>query len=207
MIYFLNREIRQPSSAIILQTEKNSMIQQFREAPSAYIFFVHELIQNFIEMRNAAKILKKIFQKFKNHFWGGLDEDHFKQRMNIDIENEHMALFFYNIMKDNAIYKIMKCAQQTLEDDKTTLQEYKIFIKNIEMYKWIYSHCKQCYNSAFIKQKYENNNKMQNAAKRAPGMPCADKNCKVHHPEAPCTSATPEETQTVEANSGKFAVL
>ena len=32
----------------------------------------------------------------------------------------------------------MKSAKQTLEDDKITLQEYKIFITIIEIYKKVY---------------------------------------------------------------------
>lgn len=53
----------------------------------------------------------------------------------VNIETEHMALFFHNVLKESTIYNIMKNAQQTLEDDKATLQEYKIFITIIEIYK------------------------------------------------------------------------
>lgn len=195
------RDFRQPSSAIIFQTQKNSMIQQFREAPSAYIFFVHELIQYFIEIRKAAGILNRIFNNLKNYYWGpdsnsGTNSPDTKpvQRMDVDIENEHMALFFYNILKDNAIYKIMKCAQQTLEDDKTTLQEYRIFIRTIEMYKWIYSHCKQCYNKALIRQRFNKHKGDANGQNRGQGM-CNDKNCKVHHPSTQTVENQPVQNQ------------
>lgn len=146
------REIREPFSAIIVQSENSSYIQQFREAPSAYIFFVNELIQNFIDVRKAALDLEKIFAKLKDYFWGktnshdGLPYVNKNQaKMDVNIEIEHMALFFHDIMKESAIYKIMKSAQQTLDEDKATLQEYKIFKNIIIVYKRIYAYCKQCY--------------------------------------------------------------
>lgn len=156
------REIREPFSAIIVQSENSSYIQQFREAPSAYIFFVNELIQNFIDVRKAALDLEKIFSKLKDRFWGkanandGLPYVNKNQaKMDVNIEIEHMALFFHDIMKDSAIYKIMKSAQQTLEEDKATLQEYKIFKHIIIVYKRIYAYCKQCYKVALIRQRFE----------------------------------------------------
>jgi hypothetical protein len=117
------------------------MIQQFREAPSAYIFFVHELIQSLIDFRTCGQILNKIFQKLKDHFWPlpdpSVDQTSSANqcRLEVDIEIEHMALFYHDIMKDSAIYKIMKSAKQSLDEDKSTLQEYKIFIGILDMYK------------------------------------------------------------------------
>ena len=75
--------------------------------------------------------------------------------MDVDIIIEHMALFFHDLMKDQAIYKIMKSAQQTLEDDKITIKEYTIFKQIITVYKRIYAYSKQCYRKALIRQKFE----------------------------------------------------
>lgn len=74
----------------------------------------------------------------------------------------------------------MKSARQTLEDDKVTLQEYKIFITIIEIYKKVYIHCKNCYNNALIKNKFE-------VGKPKPyrgmqGKECKRKNCPNCHP-------------------------
>ena len=140
------------------------MIQQFREAPSAYIKFVNELIDKFIKIREAALQLEKIFNKLKNYFWGEdetgeqattPDANKNHNKMNVNIETEHMALFYHDIMKDQAIYKIMKSAQQSIEDDKATINEYKIFREVVNCYKRIYAYCKQCYKVALIRQKFE----------------------------------------------------
>lgn len=125
------------------------MIQQFREAPSAYIFFVHELIKTFMDVKSSSKILSKIFDKLKDHFWSSPEEkEKMPQQLRpnfesvVNIETEHMALFFHNVLRETAIYKIMKSAQQTLEDDKLTLKEYRVFITIIEIYRKVYSYCK-----------------------------------------------------------------
>ena len=100
--------------------------------------------------------------------------------MDVNIVNEHMALFFHDIMKDQAIYKIMKSAQQSLDEDKSTLQEYKIFKQIIMVYKKIYAYCKQCYKVALIKQKFEDTNnigKLGEKYKRNRNY-CNSKNCK-----------------------------
>lgn len=180
LIFVSYREIRQPSSAIIVQSTSSSIIQQFREAPSAYIFFVNELIQHFIDVRCASIALNRIFSKIKDHLWGDLDSKgaipyvyNDQSKMDVNIVNEHMALFFHDIMKDQAIYKIMKSAQQSLEEDKATLQEYRIFKQIILVYKKIYSYCKQCYKVALIKRKFEN---PQGVGKpRRPGNYCANR--------------------------------
>lgn len=189
----LVRDNREPFSSIIVQNEDSSIIQQFREAPSAYIFFVNELIHNFIEIRQAALYLEQIFNKLKDHFWGdsnnktGLPYINKNQaKMNVNIEIEHMALFFHDIMKDQAIYKIMKSAQQTLDDDKQILLEYKVFKDIIKVFKRIYAYCKQCYKVALIRQKFEEPNKnVANGEKRAQdgsGNCCGNKNCKNCYP-------------------------
>jgi hypothetical protein len=175
---------QQAYSAIIVQTAKSSTIQQFREAPSCYIFFVHGLIKAFIDTRNAAINLGRIFDKLKNYFWNTPEQlakmpPQLRQdsQNKVNLETEHMALFFHHIMKENAIYKIMKSAQQTLEDDKATLLEYKIFVNVIDMYKKIYAYCKACFNRALIKQKI---NPKDGKKSRAP---CTNKNCKNCHPQ------------------------
>ena len=95
------------------------MIQQFREAPSAYIFFVHDLIQNLVEFRECGIILDRIFQKLKDHFCPAMEmtEDgevptKNKCKLEVNIEIEHMALFYHDILKDSAISKIMKSASR-----------------------------------------------------------------------------------------------
>jgi hypothetical protein len=180
------------------------MIQQFRDAPSAYIFFVHELVQTFVDIRRASKMLSKIFHILKHHFWNtpkDLETMPLQLRPNlkseVNIETEHMALFFHYIMKEAAIYKIMKSAQQTLEEDsyhnKATLAEYRIFITIIEMYKRIYAHCKMCFNKALIKQKFENKDKGKNGQKKG----CTNKNCSNCYPKQEgtpeCKKASDEE--------------
>ena len=61
--------MRPAASSIIVQKSQSSIIQQFREAPSAYIFFVNELIHYFVDVRNAAMNLNRIFNKLKDHFF------------------------------------------------------------------------------------------------------------------------------------------
>jgi hypothetical protein len=162
---------------------------------------VNELVQNFIEVRQAALHLEKIFNKLKDHFWGdtsnngGLPYVNKNQnRMNVNIEIEHMALFFHDIMKDQAIYKIMKSAQQSLDDDKATLIEYKIFKDVIKCYKRIYAYCKQCYKVALIRQKFEEPAKAKNDGKV--NKCCENKECKNCYPGKPPMGR--EEVQTVE---------
>jgi hypothetical protein len=156
------------------------MIQQFREAPSAYIFFVHDLIQNLVEFRECGIILDRIFQKLKDHFWPAMEmtEDgevptKNKCKLEVNIEIEHMALFYHDILKDSAISKIMKSAKQSLDEDKSTLQEYRIFINVLDMYRKSYIHCKTCFKNALIKQKFEYRDKHSQGVNG-----CSDNNCK-----------------------------
>lgn len=123
----------------------------------------------------------------------------------VNIETEHMALFFHDIMRDNAIYKIMKSAQQTLEDDKATLLEYKVFIKVIEMYRKLYSYSKQCYRKALIKQKFEGKERVKGDHYKGKGQArsCNNKDCKSCFPStqvAACTTTT-EEVQQVKSEN------
>ena len=208
------RENREPFSAIIVQNEESSIIQQFREAPSAYIFFVNELIHNFIEVRQAALHLGKIFNKLKNHFWGSTDSEggmpyvnKGQSKMGVNIEIEHMALFFHDVMKDQAIYKIMKSAQQTLDEDKAILLEYKIFKYIIKVYKRVYAYCKQCYKVALIKQKFDEPNKKPEIVRRMRNSKCcSNKHCTNCYPVPPTTQTTSEETLIEEdkQQSNKF---
>lgn len=106
----LYRGVRAAYSSIIIQNPTSSIIQQFREAPSAYIFFVHELIQSFIDICNSSKVLYKIFDKLKKHFWGDMFKEsngtsHFKNiKDRVNVENEHLALFYYHILRENVIH-------------------------------------------------------------------------------------------------------
>lgn len=181
--------MRLAASSIIVQKSQSSIIQQFREAPSAYIFFVNELVHYFTEVRKAAMNLNKIFSKLKDHFFNdnnaskGLPNVLKTQaKMEVDIIVEHMALFFHDLMKDQAIYKIMKSAQQTLDDDKITIKEYTVFKQIITVYKRIYAYSKQCYRKALIRQKFEDPKMkpgdMKNQGKgQGNGRYCNNKNC------------------------------
>jgi len=169
------------------------MIQQFREAPSAYIFFVHDLIQNLVEFRECGIYLNRVFQKLKDHFWPPVvvNEDgkvvgKRMSQLEVNIEIEHMALFYHDILKDPAISKIMKSAKQSLDEDKSTLQEYRIFINVLDMYRKSYIHCKNCYKNALIKQKFEVKDKHGLVGKggRGPSKACANTNCKNCHPDS-----------------------
>ena len=101
------RTVRQSYSSIIIQNPTSSIIQQFREAPSAYIFFVHELIQAFIDICNSSTMLYKIFDKLKKHFWedvpGGFNSSPLQNNIKdkVNVETEHLALFYYHILREN----------------------------------------------------------------------------------------------------------
>lgn len=167
-----------------------------------------------MEFRRVGIILNRIFQKLKDHFWGrpettqgAQDQMNAHRGLVVNIETEHMALFFHDIMRDNAIYKIMKSAQQTLEDDKSTLLEYRTFINVIEMYKKLYSYSKQCYRKALIKQKFEGKEKMKGDHYKGKGQArsCNNKDCKSCFPPAQVTTSTnteevpPVKSETVAA--------
>lgn len=154
--------------------------------------------------------LSRIFNKLKDHFWnkpemkGGLPYVLKNQtKMEVDIEVEHMALFFHDIMKDQAIYKIMKSAQQTLDDDRATLKEYVVFKQIIMTYKRVYAYCKQCYKKALIRQKFEDPPQIgAKAGDQLRGQPgakyCNNRDCRNCYPRAQAEAAKQEETQHLE---------
>lgn len=193
--------MRPAASSIIVQRTQSSIIQQFREAPSAYILFVNELVIYFTEVRKAAMNLEKIFSKLKDHFFNDTEANKgapnavkTHAKMDVDIIIEHMALFFHDLMKDQAIYKIMKSAQQTLEDDKITIKEYIVFKQIITVYKRIYAYSKQCYRKALIRQKFEDP-KMKPGDMKNQGKPqgngryCNNKNCANCYPKMQAEAA------------------
>ena len=120
--------------------------------------------------------------------------------MEVNIEIEHMALFFHEVMKDQAIYKIMKSAQQTLDDDKAILLEYKIFKYIIKVYKRVYAYCKQCYKVALIKQKFDEPGRKAEIVRRIRNSKCCNnKDCINCYPKRPVEiSGVSEKTQIEE---------
>ena len=88
----------------------------------------------------------------------------------------------------------MKSAIQTLEEDKATLQEYKIFITIAEIYKKVYSHCKNCYNKALIKSRFEGTKQKGYRGQTRGG--CNDKNCRSCNKRVQNRQSTDPQTQT-----------